>query len=99
MSDSNLTERVRALTAVCEVKCAFVREGVRSLEWILKPVAHSGGRPVRCPYCQGEIRLHWNRIAHGPQDHFEHTRREDSEGCRAGVYFDGESRPSDRPIT
>jgi hypothetical protein len=44
-----------------------------------------GGFPVRCPYCQGEIRIHRNRVVDGPQDHFEHIWGEDSRRCIAGV--------------
>jgi hypothetical protein len=77
------------LTATCEELAPFIRNGVRTTEWTRKRVIYvDGSRSVRCPYCHGEIRIHRNRTADGPQDHFEHLRGEDSRRCIAGFYYE-----------
>lgn len=82
-------ENGQLLTATCEVLTPFILNGVRVMKWTRKPVVHvDGSRPVRCPYCQGEIRIHKNRVPGGPQDHFEHMRAEDSRRCVAGVLME-----------
>lgn len=74
------------LTATCEEFVPFIENGVRTMKWARKRVIYvDGSREVRCPYCQGEIRIHRNRVAGGPQDHFEHLHAEDSRRCIAGI--------------
>lgn len=74
------------LTATCEEFVPFIENGVRTMKWARKRVIYvDGSREVRCPYCQGEIRIHRNRVAGGPQDHFEHRHAEDSRRCVARI--------------
>jgi hypothetical protein len=44
---------------------------------------------IRCMHCHGAVRLHQKQVDHGPQDHVEHRLRQDSEHCKAGVYYQG----------
>ena len=75
----------------CEVKRPFVRDGVRTLEWVMRPVKEiTDGSQIRCMHCHGEVRIHRQRVAHGPRDHVEHRSGKDSEHCRGGSLFRGD---------
>jgi hypothetical protein len=87
---------------ICEHKRRF-KIG-ESYEWRWKVVAVSEivGTPdpqIRCAHCHGAVRIHKQQVDHGPQDHVEHRSRQDSKGCRAGHYFQGEHRISARPVS
>jgi hypothetical protein len=49
-------------------------------------------------HCHGAVRIHRQKVANGPQDHVEHRSRQDSQGCRGGIYFDGNHRLSASPV-
>ncbi len=90
------------LMTECDRRTLYKRDGnrvwdrktVRVAE--LDPAASS--RDLRCTHCQGKARLHKQQVEHGPQDHVEHYSRQDSEGCRAGHYFQGTHRMSSNPV-
>lgn len=72
----------------CEVKRQYLIDGQRVWKWKRAPVSEvRDGEEVRCYQCEGKVRRHKQRVAHGPQDHVEHISREDSEKCPLGHYF------------
>lgn len=85
----------------CEVKRPFMVKGVREWRWVVKKVSAlvSGNDPdYRCMHCHGAVRVHKQAVEHGPADHVEHLRREDSENCRGGSYFKGTHKQSNQPV-
>jgi hypothetical protein len=87
------------------LRCAQRREYLVNgkHEWRWKEVAvadavDAGGEHIRCMHCHGSVRTHRQKVAHGPQDHVEHRSRQDSVGCRGGIYFDGSHRLSATPV-
>ena len=85
----------------CEVKRPFKPNGVLEWRWVKKTVSAlvSGNYPdYRCMHCQGAVRVHKQQVDHGPADHVEHRRREDSENCLGGSYFKGTHKLSDEPV-
>jgi hypothetical protein len=86
----------------CEVKALFMQDGSKVRRWKKASVATlaSGAQPdIRCMHCHGRVRVHKNKVAHGPADHVEHLSRADSEGCQAGSYYDGRGhRMSANPV-
>ncbi|QJR10691.1 hypothetical protein DSM104443_01758 [Usitatibacter rugosus] len=85
----------------CEVKKQFLVGERRVWRWTSVPVTKvfdAAPQHVRCLYCHGAVRVHKQKVAHGPQDHVEHTSRTDSEGCPAGHYFLGKPRLSSEPV-
>lgn len=86
----------------CHQKRPFLNsDGSKTLRWVPYPVSalDSGlSRGVRCMHCHGAVRVHKQKVPHGPRDHVEHRSRQDSEGCRGGAYFKGEHRMSLMPV-
>lgn len=86
----------------CEVKTPFMVDGQKVRRWAKKSVtslASGAQRDIRCMHCHGAVRVHKNRVPHGPADHVEHLSRKDSEGCQAGSYYDGKGqRMSSVPV-
>lgn len=85
----------------CEVKVPFVENGTKVLRWKVKPVtALTSGvqRGIRCKHCHGEVRVHKQQIAEGPEDHVEHTSRDDAQHCPGSPLFRGSARRSQQPI-
>jgi hypothetical protein len=69
--------------------------------WKEVPVSEAvGAQPsdIRCMHCHGAVRIHQRQVEHGPRDHVEHRLRQDSESCRAGIYFRGEHKMSTQPV-
>ena len=57
----------------CETLVPFMKNGVRSKEWVVREVVDiPDGRPVRCKVCKESVRIHRQRVADGPRDHVEH---------------------------
>ena len=71
----------------CEVERLLKRNGRRTCQWATVRVSSLGSAPkdgIRCRHCHGRVRVHKQRVAHGPADHVEHYRRRDSENCCGG---------------
>ncbi len=70
------------------VRTKFIREGQISFMWLTKPVEEVIGtkNEVRCAICEGAVRVHSQRVLHGPRPHVEHLRTEDSERCPNGFW-------------
>lgn len=86
----------------CEQRREYLIEGKHEWRWKEVPVAEAVDGPpnsIRCLHCHGAVRIHRQKVAHGPQDHVEHLSRQDSTGCMAGVHFDGSHRLSMQPLT
>lgn len=85
----------------CEQRREYLISGKHEWRWKEVPVAEAadaGPGEVRCMHCHGAVRIHRRKVAHGPQDHVEHLSRQDSQGCKAGVHFDGIHRKSSQPV-
>ena len=85
----------------CEVKKQFVVGERREWRWVKVPVSKvydAAKHHIRCAYCHGPVRVHKQRVEHGPQDHVEHVSRTDSAGCEAGSYYEGVHRQSANPV-
>jgi hypothetical protein len=85
----------------CEKRTLYKIGGVYEKRWKEVSVVDAAGTAagdLRCVHCGGEVRLHHRKATTGPQDHAEHRRRQDSEGCKGGHYFKGEHRRSASPI-
>lgn len=86
----------------CEVKKPFKLAGTNTWLWKTVAVASLGSTPqdggIRCRHCHGRVRVHKQQVAHGPADHVEHLRRQDSENCLGGHHFKGAHRLSDEPV-
>ncbi len=86
----------------CEVKVPFVENGAKVMKWTVKPVSALGSgtqRGIRCKHCRGEVRVHKQQVSDGPEDHVEHTSRDDAEHCPGSPLFKGVFRPSQNPIS
>ena len=90
----------------CEVKRIRIIDGKRSNFWKVKTVKDAlddNDAEFRCKDCHGKVKLFRQRLAHAAAPHVEHTLREDSGYCPAGMYFraatDGrEPRLSEFPV-
>jgi hypothetical protein len=74
----------------CEVKKLFLRNGVKTWQWVAMAVGDAlreGATEFRCKDCHGTVKLHSKHVAHGPAPHVEHKSRQDSEYCPSGFYF------------
>jgi hypothetical protein len=82
------------LLMVCERK--VWPNGRASETWVQVHVKdiHDATAIIRCAHCHGVVKIHRQRVAHGPGDHVEHQARQDSEWCRGGVYFQMANRQS-----
>jgi hypothetical protein len=89
------------LSTKCEQKKQFqVGEG-REWRWVEVAVSKAFGstpETIRCLYCHGAVRIHKQQAPDGPQDHVEHRSKQDSENCRAGIYFKGSHKLSSQPV-
>lgn len=93
MSDSQMTS--------CERRTQYKRDGGYEWRWKEVPVSEAIGSDsgsIRCVHCHGAVRIHRQKVAHGPQDHVEHMSRQDSENCRGGHHFKGTHRRSSQPV-
>ena len=91
----------RDLMRECEQKRPFIRDGKKVLEWLnvqVSSLESGGSRQIRCVYCHGAVRVHKQKVGHGPEDHVEHRSRQDSERCRGGIYFKGTHQMSLVPV-
>ena len=89
------------LSTQCEQKKQFMVGEKREWRWVQVAVSRAiGAAPeaIRCMHCHGAVRIHKQRVADGPQDHVEHRSRQDSENCRAGIYFKGKHSRSSQPV-
>jgi hypothetical protein len=91
----------------CEVKRRRVKAGGGYEPfWKVKNLAEAlvdADTEFRCKDCYGAIKLFRTHKTGGPAPHAEHKVRQDSEYCRAGMYFrkatDGrEAKPSEHPV-
>lgn len=88
----------------CQQKRQFMldeKTNKREWRWVVVDVSKALLMPqnaVRCTHCHGQVRLHKQKVEHGPQDHAEHRSREDSENCRGGHYFKGVHRMSTQRV-
>lgn len=85
----------------CDRRTKYKRNNEYLWDWKEVPVSEVFGadsKDLRCTHCHGRVRLHRQHVEHGPQDHVEHRSRRDSEGCRAGHYFQGTHRMSSDPV-
>ena len=83
----------------CERRTLYERDGEKMWDWKRVKVADLdasvSSRDIRCAHCHGKVRLHKQRVDHGPQEHYS---RQDSEGCPGGVHFQGTYRISSNPV-
>jgi hypothetical protein len=84
----------------CEQKKQFMLTSKREWLWVEVPVALVGTSyaAIRCMYCHGAVRVHQQKVGHGPKDHVEHRSRQDSQHCKGGIHFQGEHRLSLQPV-
>ena len=85
----------------CQEKRLFIREGKKLLDWVVVQVSslESGvTKGTRCMHCHGAVRIHKQKVSHGPDDHVEHRSRQDSERCKGGIYFKGTHQLSLMPV-
>ena len=76
----------------CEVRRRRRRTGATGYEsyWKVKTVQDAlddNDTEFRCKDCNGAVKLHKRKVAHGPASHAEHLHRADSEYCPSGLYF------------
>lgn len=90
------------LMTKCEKKKLFLRDGLKYEEWAPEKVSNlmSGAArgQIRCMHCHGAVRVHKQKVPHGPVDHVEHLSRQDSERCKGGIYFNGNHQMSSSPV-
>jgi hypothetical protein len=85
----------------CEVKLLHKIEGQKLWLWKVRRVSSlpsGSSREIRCMHCHGAVRVHKQRVEHGPADHVEHLHRSDAVNCRGGYEFCGTHSMSDDPI-
>ena len=86
----------------CDRRTRYKVDGKIELRWkkmLVAQVDESVSRTdIRCTHCWGAVRLHKQKVPHGPQDHVEHRSRQDSEGCKGGIYFQGTHQKSSHPV-
>jgi hypothetical protein len=86
----------------CDRRTRYKVDGQIELRWKKIPVSELEGSvssgDIRCTHCWGAVRVHKQKVAHGPQDHVEHRSRQDSEGCKGGDHFQGTHRTSSHPV-
>jgi len=90
------------LMTQCEQKKPF-RLTISKKEWlwVKTPVSLVGTsyEAIRCMHCHGAVRIHWQSVDHGPEDHVEHLSRQDSKYCQGGsIYVQGKHRFSLQPV-
>ena len=85
----------------CEAKKLFLRDDKKVKVWTVVPVSRlesGSSTEIRCMHCHGEVRVHKQKVEHGPTDHVEHRSRQDSKGCKGGIYFEGTHQLSLKPV-
>lgn len=86
----------------CEEKKNYVQsDGSLPKRWVTVPVSKIVGidkEKIRCMHCHGRVRVHIQKVDHGPKDHVEHLSKQDSEGCRGGFHFQGNHHLSMEPV-
>lgn len=86
----------------CEVRRAYqATNGGIVHRWKEEAVADVGTPDridIRCMHCHGGVRIHRQKVPHGPEDHVEHLSRQDSAGCLGGHYFEGVHQMSTAPV-
>lgn len=89
------------LMTKCEQKKPFMVNDERVWKWVAMEVSKIIGTPheIRCLHCYGAVRVHKQRVDHGPKDHVEHLSRQDSTYCIGGMHYKGgETRMSSLPV-
>ena len=74
----------------CEQKKEFQVGGKIERRWVKVSAELIDVVPkelLRCLHCHGPVRLHKQRVAHGPRDHVEHTVTADRTHCKGGNLF------------
>lgn len=85
----------------CEARREYLVNGKHEWRWkevAVAETADAAASDVRCMHCHGAVRIHRQKVPDGPQDHVEHRSRQDSQGCKGGIYFDGTHRTSGAPV-
>lgn len=85
----------------CEERRFFIENGKKVPRWKVVEVRtlESGGSgSIRCMHCHGRVKVHKQKVTHGPQDHVEHLSHDDSENCKAGMHFSGTHKMSAEPV-
>lgn len=92
----------RDLMTECERRTLYKINGQRQWRWKAVAVADIidvvPPADVRCADCSGAVRLHKQKVVPAPRSYAEHRVKQDSEGCRAGYYFQGAHRMSSAPV-
>ena len=85
----------------CEAKKLFLRNDKKVREWTVTPVSDlvsGSSADIRCMHCHGAVKVHRQQVSHGPTDHAEHRSKQDSKGCKGGIYFEGVHQMSQNPV-
>jgi hypothetical protein len=85
----------------CQQRKHFLENERQVERWTVVPVSRLYGASspdTRCMHCHGAVRVHKQKVEHGPRDHVEHRSRQDSEHCKGGHYFNGTHRLSTAPV-
>lgn len=86
----------------CDVKVLFKVDGKKEHRWMKRSVSDvakaSSKDGIRCTHCHGRVRIHKQKVAHGPADHVEHIEHDDSVNCLGGMHFCGEHKASTTPV-
>jgi hypothetical protein len=89
----------------CERKAVFVDKSdpnnvtKRKSGWVVSPVLGiPKGTEIRCMHCRGSVKIHRQKQVQGIRDHVEHREHEDSENCKAGIFFKGIHRISNHSV-
>jgi hypothetical protein len=82
-------------------RCQILGDDLQWRTILVKDIPEGSTRRIRCHLCHGAVRPHWQRVPGGPADHVEHHSRQDSTGCRGGIYFPrgGTHRLSLHPVS
>lgn len=85
----------------CEEKRLHKIDGKKEWRWVqvaVGDISSDGGKEIRCLYCSGEVKVHKQKAAAGPQVHLEHRSRQDAEHCQGGHNYGGHHQPSANPV-
>lgn len=89
------------LMTQCEQKKQFMVGEKREWRWVQVPVSsvvETANKALRCVHCHGAVRVHKQKVEHGPKDHVEHKSRQDSGHCQGGIYFKPPHQLSSQPV-
>jgi hypothetical protein len=76
-------------------------DGSTEFEWVSRSVkAIDKGSDIRCAHCEGEVRIHRQRLPDGAPDHVKHTSADDARHCKGSGNFgpDDVHRMSTKPV-